>query len=138
MRFDVWQLYESGGQTEGMAECFTIYLVSHNRPPHEVLFGSDKDISTEYESAFVGMTEIECSLDTLLDAPADTVVGLKGLFHAAGLLIRHPGRRSPSGQFRLRRKEPVVCLLPLHETKAPYRSWCKDTACQHQQTAAPA
>ncbi|HLR78523.1 MAG TPA: nucleotidyl transferase AbiEii/AbiGii toxin family protein [Burkholderiaceae bacterium] len=66
--FDVWQLYESGGLTEGMSECFTIYLAGHNRPPHEVLFGIDKDISVEYERAFVGMTEIECSLDTLLAA----------------------------------------------------------------------
>lgn len=66
--FDVCQLYESGGLTEGMSECFTIYLAGHNRPPHEVLFGIDKDISVEYERAFVGMTEIECSLDTLLAA----------------------------------------------------------------------
>jgi hypothetical protein len=66
--FDVWQLYESGGLTGGMAECFTIYLAGHNRPPHEVLFGSDKDISAEYERAFVGMTEVACSLDTLLAA----------------------------------------------------------------------
>lgn len=66
--FDVWQLYESGGLTEGMAECFILYLAGHNRPPHEVLFGSDKDISAEYERAFVGMTEVECSLDTLLAA----------------------------------------------------------------------
>jgi len=66
--FDVWQLYESGGLTERMAECFTIYLAGHNRPPHEVLFGKDKDISAEYERAFVGMTEVECSLDTLLAA----------------------------------------------------------------------
>jgi predicted nucleotidyltransferase component of viral defense system len=66
--FDVWRLYESGGLTEGMTECFIIYLAGHNRPPHEVLFGSDKDISAEYERGFVGMTEVECSLDTLLAA----------------------------------------------------------------------
>jgi Uncharacterized conserved protein len=66
--FDVWQLYESGGLTKGMAECFVIYLAGHNRPPHEVLFGTEKDVSAEYERAFVGMTEVECSLDTLLVA----------------------------------------------------------------------
>jgi predicted nucleotidyltransferase component of viral defense system len=68
--FDVWQLYESGGLTDAMVECFVIYLAGHNRPLHEVLFGNDKDIATEYERAFVGMTEVPCSLDTLLAARA--------------------------------------------------------------------
>ncbi len=68
--FDVWQLYESGDISDGMVECFVIYLAGHNRPPHEVLFGNDKDIAGEYERAFVGMTEVDCSLETLLDARA--------------------------------------------------------------------
>lgn len=65
--FDVWQLYESGGISDDMAECFVIYLAGHNRPPHEVLFGNDKDIAAEYERAFVGMTEVDCSLKMLLE-----------------------------------------------------------------------
>ena len=68
--FDVWQLYESGDISDGMVECFVIYLAGHNRPPHEVLFGNDKDIAGEYERAFVGMAEVDCPLDTLLDARA--------------------------------------------------------------------
>ncbi len=68
--FDVWQLYESGGISDGMIECFVIYLAGHNRPPHEVLFGNDKDIAGEYERAFAGLTEVACSLETLLDARA--------------------------------------------------------------------
>ena len=35
-----------------------------------MLFGNDKDITGEYERAFVGMTEVACSLDTLLDIRA--------------------------------------------------------------------
>lgn len=66
--FDVWQLFESGDISNGMVECFVIYLAGHNRPPHEVLFGNDKDIAREYERAFVGMTAEDCSLETLLDA----------------------------------------------------------------------
>lgn len=66
--FDVWQLYETGGLTEGMVECFVVYLAGHNRPTHEVLFGNDKDIGAEYERAFVGMSEVPCALETLLDA----------------------------------------------------------------------
>lgn len=68
--FDVWQLFESGDISDGMVECLVIYLAGHNRPPHEVLFGNDKDIAGEYERAFVGMTEVDCSLETLLDARA--------------------------------------------------------------------
>jgi predicted nucleotidyltransferase component of viral defense system len=68
--FDVWQLYESGGLTDGMIECFVVYLAGHNRPLHEVLFGNDKDMAAEYERAFVGMTEVACSLDTLLGTRA--------------------------------------------------------------------
>jgi len=64
--FDVWQLYESGGLTDTMVECFVVYLAGHNRPLHEVLFGNDKDIAAEYERAFVGMADVPCSLDTLL------------------------------------------------------------------------
>lgn len=64
----MWQLYESGDISDGMVECFVIYLAGHNRPPHEVLFGNDKDFAGEYQRAFVGMTEVDCSLKTLLDA----------------------------------------------------------------------
>ncbi|KLU22192.1 hypothetical protein EOS_31805 [Caballeronia mineralivorans PML1(12)] len=68
--FDVWQLYESGGITDGMVECFVVYLAGHNRPTHEVLFGNDKDVAAEYDRTFVGMTEVACPLETLLDARA--------------------------------------------------------------------
>lgn len=66
--FDIWQLHQTIGVTDAMVECFVVYLTGHNRPIHEVLFGNDKDISGEYERAFMGMTEEECSLETLLDA----------------------------------------------------------------------
>jgi len=65
--FDVWRLYEAGGITDAMVECFVVYLAGHNRPTHEVLFGNDKDIAAEYERAFVGMTAMECSLKVLLE-----------------------------------------------------------------------
>ncbi|MCL2830365.1 MAG: nucleotidyl transferase AbiEii/AbiGii toxin family protein [Betaproteobacteria bacterium] len=72
--FDVWRLYESGGLSDclsdGMIECFVLYLAGHNRPPHEVLFGKDKEIAPEYERAFSGMTEVDCSLEILLETRA--------------------------------------------------------------------
>ena len=33
-------------------------------------FGNDKDMAVEYERTFVGMTEVACSLDTLLGTRA--------------------------------------------------------------------
>ncbi len=68
--FDVWQLFEAGGMIDAMVECFVVYLAGHNRPTHEVLFSNDKDIASEYECAFVGMTEVACSLEILLDTRA--------------------------------------------------------------------
>ncbi|MCB4322463.1 nucleotidyl transferase AbiEii/AbiGii toxin family protein [Alcaligenes sp. 13f] len=65
--FDVWQLFQTGGLTDSMVECFVVYLAGHNRPIHEVLFGNDKDIVAEYERAFVGMTEVDCPLEVLLE-----------------------------------------------------------------------
>lgn len=60
--FDVWQLHQSGGITDAMVECFVTYLAGHNRPTHEVVFGNDRDITTDYHDGFVGMTQIEVSL----------------------------------------------------------------------------
>lgn len=66
----MWQLFETGGVTDAMVECFVVYLAGHNRPTHEVLFGNDKDIAQEYQRAFVGMTEVGCPLETLIDTRA--------------------------------------------------------------------
>jgi hypothetical protein len=68
--FDVVQLYAHGGITPGMRRCFVVYLACHNRPTHEVLFASEKDIRLAYESQFSGMTAEETPLDQLLDVRA--------------------------------------------------------------------
>lgn len=65
--FDVWQLYQSGSITDEMVECFVTYLAGHNRPTHEVVFGNNRDITTDYNGSFVGMSEEEVSLATLLE-----------------------------------------------------------------------
>ena len=112
--FDVWQLYASGGITDAMVECFVIYLAGHNRPPHEVLFGNDKDIAAEYENAFVGMAEIECSLDTLLQTRVQVRQELQ-----MRLTERH--RKFLSG---LVRAEPDWSLLEhQHAAELPALRW---------------
>lgn len=40
-------------------EAFPVYLAGHNRPPHEILNGKNKNIGQLYESALMGMTRDE-------------------------------------------------------------------------------
>ena len=54
--FDVHGLFERGGLTTEVVECFVCYLAGHNRPVHEVLFSRDTDMSSAFENEFAGMT----------------------------------------------------------------------------------
>jgi len=66
--FDVMQLFAHEGITVGIRRAFVVYLASHNRPVHEVLFPSLRDIRHEFEHNFVGMTAEPVELDALLTA----------------------------------------------------------------------
>lgn len=68
--FDVLKMFESGGLSDAVVECFVTYLAGHNRPTHEVLFGNEKDIAHEYHQNFVGMTTEPVGLDALLEVRA--------------------------------------------------------------------
>lgn len=65
--FDVMQLLAHEGITPGIRHAFVIYLASHNRPVHEVLFSAPRDMAQEYERTFHGMTAEPVALDDLLD-----------------------------------------------------------------------
>ncbi|PPQ16130.1 hypothetical protein CV770_27980 [Bradyrhizobium sp. AC87j1] len=66
--FDVTQLFAHEGITPGIRRAFVVYLASHNRPVHEVLFPSLRDIRQEFEQNFAGMTAEPVELDALLAA----------------------------------------------------------------------
>ena len=66
--FDVMQLFAHEGITAGIRRAFVVYLASHDRPVHEVLFPSMRDIGQEYERNFKGMTAEPVDLDALLAA----------------------------------------------------------------------
>lgn len=66
--FDVMQLFSHEGITPGIRRAFVVYLASHNRPVHEVLFPAMRDIGQEYERNFRGMTTEPVELDALLAA----------------------------------------------------------------------
>src|SRR5579862_7369378 len=64
--FDVMQLFEHEGITVGIRRAFVVYLASHNRPVHEVLSPSLRDVRQEFENNFAGMTVEPVELDDLL------------------------------------------------------------------------
>lgn len=66
--FDIMQLFEHEGITPNIRRAFLVYLASHNRPVHEVLFPTRRDIRGEFENSFAGMTAQPIQLEALLDA----------------------------------------------------------------------
>jgi len=64
--FDVLQLFAHEGITASIRRAFVVYLASHNRPVHEVLFPSLRDIRQDFEHNFTGMTAEPVGLDALL------------------------------------------------------------------------
>jgi predicted nucleotidyltransferase component of viral defense system len=66
--FDVMQLFAHEGITPGIRRAFVVYLASHNRPVHEVLFPPLRDIQHDYAHNFAGMTAEPVPLDALLVA----------------------------------------------------------------------
>ncbi len=66
--FDVMQLLAHEGISPGIRRAFVVYLACHNRPLHEVLFPTLRDLSQEYERNFKGMTSEPVELPELLAA----------------------------------------------------------------------
>jgi predicted nucleotidyltransferase component of viral defense system len=66
--FDVMQLFAHEGITPGIRRAFVVYLASHHRPVHEVLFPAPRDMAPEYERSFKGMTTDAAQLADLLAA----------------------------------------------------------------------
>ncbi len=65
--FDVLGLYDEGGLTSGVVECFVCYLAGHNRPVHEVLFPNETDMAPAFDNEFKGMARDPVSLDQLME-----------------------------------------------------------------------
>lgn len=64
--FDCLQLFAHEGITPAIRRAFVVYLASHNRPVHEVLFPIVRDVSQEYERTFKGMTAEPVALSELI------------------------------------------------------------------------
>lgn len=76
--FDVMQLFKHEGVTDGVRRAFVVYLASHNRPIHEVLFPSLRDIHHDFERHFNGMTAEPVELGGLHDARERLIREIQG------------------------------------------------------------
>jgi predicted nucleotidyltransferase component of viral defense system len=66
--FDVRDLLANEGLNEALRRAFLIYLISHDRPMHEVLDVRRKSLEGEFARGFAGMTREPVSLNELLAA----------------------------------------------------------------------
>ena len=71
--FDVRHLLQNEGIDDSSRRAFIVYLVSHDRPMFEVLTGTRRDISKEFDGGFEGMTAEPVLLRELLDAQKEMI-----------------------------------------------------------------
>ncbi|MFH0753089.1 MAG: nucleotidyl transferase AbiEii/AbiGii toxin family protein [Candidatus Omnitrophota bacterium] len=71
--FDIKMLLEGIGITSEVKKGFLVYLISHDRPMHELLHPNLKDIRQEYETDFYGMTDDRFSLADLVEARGNLI-----------------------------------------------------------------
>ena len=64
--FDVHQLLKNEGIHDEMRTALVIYLISHDHSPHTLLSPAARDITHDYERNFIGMTEEDVAMETLL------------------------------------------------------------------------
>jgi nucleotidyltransferase AbiEii toxin of type IV toxin-antitoxin system len=112
--FDVRHLLQNEGIDDSLRRAFVVYLVSHDRPMFEVLAGTRRDISKEFDHRFEGMTAEPVLLRELLDAQKEMielVVGRMPEEHRRFLILFEKG-------------EPDWSLLGLPEAAAlPAVKW---------------
>ena len=76
--FDVRDLLATEGIDETLRTAFVIYILGHNRPMHEVLAPTRKDITQDFERDFSGMTEIPVTLENLVEAREQLIADVVG------------------------------------------------------------
>ena len=74
--FDVRDLLAAEGLTDDLREAFLVYLISHDRPMHEVLSCRRKDLADVFRDNFAGMTEEDVPLEELEAAREAMVTSL--------------------------------------------------------------
>jgi hypothetical protein len=75
--FDVQHLLANEGIDKTLYQTFLAYILSHNRPAHELLQPRLKDIRQAFEREFVGMTVSDASLNMLLETREHLVAEIR-------------------------------------------------------------
>jgi hypothetical protein len=75
--FDIKLLLEKEGISQQIRKAFLVYLISHDRPIHELLEPKLKDIKGIFETGFKGMTSLNIGVQELIEARADLITILK-------------------------------------------------------------
>jgi len=66
--FDMLVFFRHQSIDANMRDAFLYYLISHNRPFHELLSPKDKPLKAIFETEFIGMTSEPVKLDELVQA----------------------------------------------------------------------
>ena len=75
--FDVKHLLEGPGLTPGIRKNFLLHLISHDRPMHELIDPTRKDVRAAYEAEFKDMTDEPVDYEALVDARERLIVRIK-------------------------------------------------------------
>ncbi|MEK9144688.1 MAG: nucleotidyl transferase AbiEii/AbiGii toxin family protein [Elusimicrobiota bacterium] len=75
--FDVKHLLDGPGLTPEVRKAFLVYLISHDRPMHEVIEPARKDVRATFESEFKEMTDEPVEYETLVNARERLITELK-------------------------------------------------------------
>ncbi|MBI4369068.1 MAG: nucleotidyl transferase AbiEii/AbiGii toxin family protein [Elusimicrobia bacterium] len=75
--FDIKILLENEGITPEIRKAFIVYLVSHDRPIHEVIDPPRKDFRDIFETNFVGMEVVAVTYDELMKTRERLIAQLK-------------------------------------------------------------
>jgi len=71
--YDVKTLLDHEGISECLKDTFIVYLISHQRPIHELLNPNFKDITDIYRAEFSNMTQKSVAIEVLVSARYDMV-----------------------------------------------------------------
>lgn len=75
--FDIKHLLEGPGLTPEIRKGFLVHLISHDRPMHEVIEPTRKDVRAAFETEFKDMTDEPVTYEELIAARERLIAGLK-------------------------------------------------------------
>ena len=70
-------LLDNEGLRDDVRKAFIVYLISHNRPIHELLEPGSVDIKHLFENEFLGMTRIEIKYEELIETKSKLIERVK-------------------------------------------------------------